>query len=146
MIGIQISYPVTRMDKGFPKLWLGGVGLTFIFCMLADDVKKWSLLIIFVLFIGGLYYFNKTVWDIADEVKDYGEYLSVSKSGVLVDIPFTNISRIGLTYTNHKHLITIKLYKSCPLGDSITFRAHEGYPTFRTPKILNELKSRVNCA
>jgi len=142
----NISYPVTKNDQAFAKLWLVLIGVIIIFGLFAEGFSLFGLVACVAMFIIGLYYFNQTVWGLASEVLDCGHFLRVSKSGKTEDIPLNEIKAIDLTYPNHKHLITIKTMKPTIIGASITFRADKGYPLFSKPKILIELKERIKNA
>ena len=146
MAGKKISFPARKSDKDFAKLWLGSVGIVLLFALVSEGFEMWSLPIILIFFLGGLRYFNKTVWGIADQVDDCGEYLRVSKGSKTDEITISSICEVCLAYPNHKHLITIKLSKSCLFGRSVTFRSHKGFPVFRAPEAFFDLKHRVDSA
>ena len=146
MAGKKISFPPTKFDKEFAKLWLGVIGVTFLFGLVAEGFSILGLIICALMFGAGLFYFNKTVWALADEVWDCGDHLKVVKSGKHQLVRFNEIKEIDLTYPNHKHLITIKAEVSGSIGSNFTFRAVSGYPVFRSPEVLSQLKQRVKNA
>ena len=80
------------------------------------------------------------------EVWDNGDHLEVVKGQKKRSINLNDISKVSSTYPNHKHLITIKTISSGKFGKSIIFRASKGYPFFKHPKVLSELKQRIRSA
>ena len=139
-----ISFQVTNSDKSFAKFWVGAFGLTLVFGALTFNFVLLSICSA-MLFIG-IYYFNKTVWSVMDEVWDNGDHLEVVKGQKKRSINLNDISKVSSTYPNHKHLITIKTISSGKFGKSIIFRASKGYPFFKHPKVLSELKQRIRSA
>ena len=137
---------MTKYDKSFPKLWLGGIGAVFLFGLFAEGFATSGLFVCAAMLMLGVYYFNKTVWCVVDEVLDYGDFLRIIKSGKQQDIHVSDIVEINLTYPNHKHLLTITTTNAGDLGSAITFRATKGYPWLRSPKLLKQLRERVKNA
>jgi hypothetical protein len=141
-----ISFPVTRHDRNFARLWLGALSLIFVFGLFAEDFSFFGLVICALMLGFGIEYFNKTVWSVVAEVWDCGSYLKVVSPNKQQKINFEEISEIELTYSNLLHLITIKSKVSGSFGKVITFRATSGYPWFRRPKLLSELQKRMKNA
>tara|TARA_Y100001968_G_scaffold322450_1_gene358552 strand:- start:594 stop:1040 length:447 start_codon:yes stop_codon:yes gene_type:complete len=139
-----ISFQVTNCDKFFAKFWLGAIGITLILGALTFNFVLISICSV-MLFIG-IYYFNKTLWSVMDEVWDCGDHLEVIKGQKKRSISLNNILEVSSTYSNHKHLITIKTICSGKFGNSITFRATKGYPFFKHPRVLPELNQRIRNA
>ncbi|MEX1666468.1 hypothetical protein [Zhongshania arctica] len=143
MSGELISFPAKGFDRSFAKLWLGFFAIACLFILAAEGVFSFGAFVCLFMLAVGFYYFKQTVWGLADEVWDNGDFLLVVKSGQQYQLFFNQIKSIKHTYPNHKHLITISTKYNNSFGRSVTFRAEKGYPVLKSPKILNSLQGRV---
>jgi hypothetical protein len=134
----------------FPLLWFGGL----LFILLGDlsDGAGWQdpELLVLPLAVGvvGFAIFRVFVWNLADEVDDFGGYLVVRRGAQEARIALEDIVDITCPVLVNPQRITLRLAAPCALGDTLHFlpKLHFSLnPVARSPVFLN-LKERVGAA
>src|SRR5579875_479267 len=69
----------------------------------------------------GYFLFRRLAWDLADEVRDGGNFLLVRKGPVEQRIPLANVMNVSMSQFTHPRRLTLRLRTSCAFGDEIAF-------------------------
>jgi len=139
----RISKPLTYLEKEFPKVWLGFVVCTVVFVLFFGENKAIGIFFGLQMAIFGSYFFKKTVWNVADEVIDYGDYLLFRKAGIEQKVYFTDISEIDCFQMNMPEIVVVSTSVSGDIGAKLTFKVKDSWIPFRYSKITRELRQRV---
>lgn len=79
--------------------------------------------LIFPVLMGAFGYFilKKLVFDLVDEVYDFGDFLVVKNNNEEVKVPLTNIKNISYSYFTNPKRVTLSLREPCAFGKEISF-------------------------
>lgn len=91
---------------------------------------------------------RKIIWDLADEVLDWGDFLEVRFGDERDRIPLANIINISYSYMTSPARVTLTLRTPCRFGNEVSFAPPRQFtliPFVRNPDIL-ELIQRVDAA
>ena len=114
------------MKRIFPAFWLAIVSAGLIVSLVVSfrrhaDVPPPALFMFALMFVIGFLVFRKLLWDLADEVRDGGDFLIVRRGGIEERIPLSNVVNVSMSqFTNPKRL-SLRLRTPCKLGDEIVF-------------------------
>ena len=111
------------MKRVFPVFWFGfimlfmGIGLTQ-----GAGGERWMFVIQpLVMAAFGYVLFRKLLWDLADDVRDGGAHLLVSKGGVEERVALSNVINIDCTRWVNPQRVTLRLRTPGKLGAEIAF-------------------------
>ncbi len=122
VIESRISSSYTRFHKRiFPVFWLGIIFIILIQIWFKNQLTPLVLLIAFCMMLLGYFIMKKTLWDLADEVRDYGNFLLVSKGGIEEKIMLSNILTMTESASLNPSRITLVLARRGVLGKQIAF-------------------------
>jgi len=109
--------------KVFPLLWFGILAFVLITCILskAYDSNPMFIGAPGIMAIFGYFLMKKLVWDLVDEVYDYGDYLLVKNRGYEERVALSNIRNVSATSMVNPPRITLRLVKPCRFGPEIAF-------------------------
>ncbi len=69
----------------------------------------------------GFFLFRKLLWDLADEVRDGGNYLLVRRGSVEDRIALASVMNVDSSQFTNPRRITLRLRSASKLGDQIVF-------------------------
>jgi hypothetical protein len=107
----------------FPFLWFGILAFTAIVGILSKAYDKAPMLLVVpgVLAVFGYFLMKKLVWDLVDEVYDYGDYLLIKNRGQEERISLSNIMNVSATMMVNPPRITLRLVTPGRFGPEIAF-------------------------
>jgi hypothetical protein len=107
----------------FPIVWFGILAVIFVAALLGDKTKSDPMVIAMPLIMAafGFFIIKHFVWNLADEVLDYGDYLLVRKGGEEDRIPLSNIMNVSSTVATNPKRITLRLLKPGKFGPNVHF-------------------------
>lgn len=119
--------------------------------MLVDGVIKKQpaiLLVPFVMAAIGFIVLKRLTFDLADEVKDAGEFLLVRKGSVEQRIAMDEIINVSMSYMVNPPRLSLRLRKPGKLGDEVTFIPQNkfSFNPFARNLIAEDLIARVDRA
>jgi hypothetical protein len=121
---ITISSSTIKFYKiVFPIFWFGFLALFLIAGVAAGAPLKQPIFILMPLAMGvlGFVLMRKLVWDLVDEVRDYGDYLAVRNGAEEDTIAISNIMNVSANTLTNPPRITLRLVHPCKFGAEITF-------------------------
>lgn len=107
----------------FPVLWFVFVVALVVMASAAGAWKREPVLVITPLsmVVIGYFLFRKLVWDLADEVRDGGGFLVVSKGSVVEGIALADVMNVSFTRFANPPRIALRLRSPGRLGDEVAF-------------------------
>lgn len=126
----KISRPTFFLKRVFPAVWLGGVGLGAIAAATAffsgRDANGHPLPIVVVvvpllMLVFGFTLFRKLIWDLADEVDDFGDYLRVRRGDIDERVNLADVMNVSMSQFTNPPRLTLRLRKPGAFGDEIVF-------------------------
>jgi hypothetical protein len=145
-VPVKISFPESKTSKEMAKIIVFFWVVLVVLGLFEDDFELVYLIPISILFIVLLGLIYKSSLCLADEVWDHGDYFKVVKGKTCRDIKLSEISNVETTFSNQKHLISLKLKGKRLFNNEVVFRATKGYLIFSPPPVLQEIKDRVKDA
>lgn len=109
-----------------PAIWVlmvsfGGLVVTGVIFQAHAKVAPAALAGPVLALVFGIVLFRKLVWDLADEVKDGGDFLIVRRGSIEDRVQLTNVMNVNMSqFTNPKRL-TLRLRTPGKFGDEIVF-------------------------
>lgn len=97
------------IKRAFPVLWFGFVAVLVVIASAAGAWKREPILVIqpLLMIVIGYFLFRKLVWDLADEVRDGGGFLLVSKGRVEERIALADVMNVNFTRFANPPRITL---------------------------------------
>lgn len=148
---IKISSSLTFFNKKiFPLIWFG-----FLAFFLIEEIthriyetKPLALIVPFVMAVFGYFVMKNLIWDLADEVYDYGEFLLIRRSDKEERVALSNIMNVSFSDNRNARRITLRLVQPGSLGAEISFSPVSSFtiiPSAKNP-IAEDLIIRVDNA
>ena len=110
------------VKRVFPAFWFGFLAIFSVTFALNGAAKDASFLIgPIAMVIFGFLLMRKFVWDLADEVRDGGDYLLVRRGSIEEKVPLTNVMNVNMSQFSNPPRLSLRLRKVGPLGDEIVF-------------------------
>jgi hypothetical protein len=140
------------LKRVFPILWLGLVGLGVAMPFLvppkprnsavqAPPPEIFMLVPVMMLGIGAVLY-RKLIWDLADEVQDFGDTLRVRRGSVEERVRLADVMNVSMSQFTNPKRITLRLRKPGAFGDEVVFIPRA--PMFRlNPFARNAIAERL---
>lgn len=149
IISSKQTFFVKRM---FPILWLGIVGLGVAMPFLVPPKPKnlavhapppGIFMIVPAMMLGiGVLLFRKLIWDLADEVEDFGDYLRVRRGSIEERVKLADVMNVSMSQFTNPKRITLRLRKPGAFGDEVAFIPQA--PVFRlNPFTRNAIAERL---
>lgn len=135
--------------KIFPAMWFGF--LAFFIIVISDGADDRDALFVMAPILLGVFavvVLKKLVWDLVDEVHDYGDYLLIRNKGEEEKVAIANIMNVSpTTYTNPPR-ITLRLVTPSRFGSEIAFSpvSGMGFNPFAKNPVAEDLIVRVDRA
>ena len=110
----------------FPVFWFGMIAV-FLLTSIVEAMQDpghfvpMSLFAPIVMLLFGWLLFWIFVWDLADMVDDYGDYLRVRRGGVEERVPLTNVVNVSMIQFTNPARLSLRLRTPCKFGDEIVF-------------------------
>ena len=126
----KISRPTFFLKRVFPALWLGGVGVGAVVAATAFFSGKDAgghplpimvLVVPLLMLVFGFTLFRKLIWDLADEVEDFGDYLRVRRGGIDERVNLADVMNVNMSQFTNPPRLTLRLRKPGAFGDEIVF-------------------------
>jgi len=138
------------MKKIFPAIWFGFLAL-FLILVIATGAAKISFMLWIMplaMAVFGFFLMKYLVWDLMDEVIDYGDYLVVTYGGQQDVVNLTNIMNINVSTQQRPPRITLRLRIAGKFGDEVSFLPVTEFSInpFKRSKLADELIIRVDKA
>ncbi len=138
------------IKKVFPAVWLGFVAVGLINSLVSGGFKEAPafVLVPIAMLIFGFFLFRHFVWDLADEVKDAGDYLIVRKGSVEDRIPLHDIMNVSMSMATNPQRLSLRLRKAGKLGSEVVFSPARNFSfnPFARNAIAEDLIVRVDRA
>jgi hypothetical protein len=122
------------MKRILPAIWLvmvlfGGSAAAIAIIRGHANVAPAMLIGPLVILVFGFVLFRKLLWDLADQVKDGGDFLVVRRGSVEDSVQLSNVINVSMSqFTNPKRL-TLRLRMPGKFGDEVVFIPRR--PTFQ---------------
>jgi hypothetical protein len=147
----KISSNLTfTMKKIFPAMWFGFLALFFMLVIGSGMAQKSGMLLIVptALAVFGFFLIKLLIWDLMDEVIDYGNHLIVKYHGQEDIIYLTNIMNISVSIQQHPPRITLRLRTAGKFGEEVAFFPITEFSInpFKKNQLAEELISRIDKA
>lgn len=109
--------------KVFPLLWFGILALVLITGIWSKAYYSNPMFMVApgIMVVFGYFLMKKLVWDLVDEVYDYGDYLLVKNRGQEERVALSNIMNVSATTMVNPPRITLRLVKPGRFGPEIAF-------------------------
>ena len=109
--------------KVLPVLWFGILAFVLIAGILSKAYNGNPMVIVGpgIMIVFGYFMMKKLVWDLVDEVYDYGDYLLVRNGGQEERVALSNIMNVSATTLVNPPRITLRLVKPGRFGPEIAF-------------------------
>jgi len=126
----KISRPTFFLKRVFPALWLGGVGVGAVVAATAFFSGKDAgghplpimvLVVPLLMLVFGFTLFRKLIWDLADEVEDFGDYLRVRRGSVEERVNLVDVMNVSMNQFSNPRRLSLRLRKPGAFGDEIVF-------------------------
>jgi hypothetical protein len=107
----------------FPAFWFGFLALFLVIGAATGVWRKEPVFVIQPLLMAafGFFLFRKLLWDLADEVRDGGNYLLVRRGSVEERIALASVMNVDSSQFTNPRRITLRLRSASKLGDQIVF-------------------------
>jgi hypothetical protein len=99
-----------------------------------------------IMVVFGAIMFRKLVWDLADEVRDGGDYLLVRRGRIEERLPLEDVMNVSMSQFTNPRRLTLRLRTPGKLGDEVTFIPKSPFqlnPFARNP-VAEKLIARVD--
>ncbi|MGA9852114.1 MAG: hypothetical protein WBR15_04220 [Gammaproteobacteria bacterium] len=139
------------IKRVLPVIWFGllvVITVAVVFVMIhAHKYHVLAFVLIWSMFMMGVGYFvmKKLVFDLVDEVWDFGSELLVKNGGEEAHIPLANIANVGYAGYINPPRVTLTLRQPCRFGKEVTFFPKGiSFSPFPKNRIARELIERVD--
>jgi hypothetical protein len=120
----QISSSQTFfMKRVFPAFWFGFLAVFLLVGAATGAWKKEPVFVIQPVLMAafGYFLFRKLIWDLADEVRDGGNFLLVRKGGVEERVALADVMNVDSSQFTNPRRITLRLRRPGKLGNEVVF-------------------------
>jgi hypothetical protein len=136
--------------KVFPAFWFGFLAIFVTASVLtgAGTAEPMFLIMPIAMAIFGFVLMRKLVWNLVDEVYDYGDYLLVKNNGEQEMIALSNVMNVSASTLTNPPRITLRLVNAGTFGSEITFSPVTNWTLnpFAKNQIADHLMVRVDRA
>ena len=136
--------------KVFPLLWFGILAFVALVGIVSKAYYNTPVILVVpcIMAVFGYFLMKKLVWDLVDEVYDYGSYLLVKNNGQEERISLSNIMNVSATTMINPPRITLRLVTPCRFGSEIAFSPARPFTLnpFAKNAVAEDLIARVYLA
>jgi hypothetical protein len=133
-----------------PIIWIGGctvVGGLGLYAALSKGSGLFPFVVIMpIIFVLGIYFMKKYVFDLVDEVWDDGDTLVVKNKGQEQRIALADITNVSYSPMTSPPRVVLSLRHPTVFGDQVAFCAPVQIMTFATSPAITDLIKRVERA
>ena len=138
------------MKKIFPATWFGFIAL-FLVLVISTGVVKQSVMLLIVpiiMAVFGFFLMKLLVWDLMDEVIDYGDHLVVKYHDQEDVINLSNIMNVNVTMNQRPPRVSLQLRVAGKFGKEVAFFPVTQFSLnpFRKNPVIEELIIRIDKA
>ena len=134
----------------FPALWFGILAFVMVIMIVSRAYERAPIAIVVpcLMAIFGYFMMKKLVWDLVDEVYDYGDFLLVRNHGEEEKVPLSDIINVSATVLVNPPRVTLRLVKPGKFGEEISFSPIRPFTInpFARNKVTDDLITRVDRA
>lgn len=134
----------------FPVLWFGILAFVLLMMVASKVYEKAPVAVVVpcVLMVFGYFMMKKIVWDLVDEVYDFGDYLLIRNGGDEERVPLSNIINVSSTLFMNPPRVTLRLAKPGKYGEEISFSPIRPFTfnPFARNQVIDDLIVRVDKA
>jgi hypothetical protein len=136
------------IKKVLPAIWFAIVCFGGIVTALSGVVANQPMVLVgpVLMLVLGFFLFRKLIWDMADEVRDGGDYLLVRRGDVEERVPLSNVMNVSLSQFTNPRRLTLRLRSAGKFGDEVVFIPASSFrfsPLARNP-VAEDLMRRVD--
>jgi hypothetical protein len=134
----------------FPVIWFGFLALFLLAPFLARKSPGGPPVVVFVvpvfMAIFGYFFMKKLIFDLADEVVDEGDALTVRFGSERQRIPLSEIINVSYSYMQNPNRVTLTLRTPCQFGKEVAFSPPARFLPFAKSPLITDLIERVDAA
>jgi hypothetical protein len=134
----------------FPLIWIGGfalIGGLGLYAALSKGSGLFPFVVIMpIIFVLGIYFMKKYVFDLVDEVWDDGDALVVRNKGQEQRIALADITNVSYAAMTSPPRVVLSLRHPTVFGDEVAFCAPVQIMTFSQSPLIADLIKRVERA
>ena len=134
----------------FPLIWFGFLAIFVVSTTLAGAAESDPIFLIgpAAMAVFGFFLMKKLVWDLVDEVYDYGDFLLIKNRGEEERVALSNIMNVSASTAMNPPRITLRLVRPGKFGGEIAFSPVMGFTLnpFATSQVADDLIVRVDRA
>jgi hypothetical protein len=134
----------------FPVFWFGLLALFFLLPLLVRKSAGGPPFVVFLvpafMLVFGYFLMKKLVFDLADEVVDEGDALTVRFGSERQRIPLSEIINVSYSYMQNPNRVTLTLRTPCPFGKEVSFSPPARFVPFAKNPIVADLIDRIDAA
>ena len=109
-----------------PAIWVlmvsfGGLVVTGVIFQAHANVAPAMLIGPVLMLMFGIVLFRKLVWDLADEVKDGGDFLIVRRGSIEDRVQLSNVINVSMSQLTNPKRLSLRLRTPGKFGDEIVF-------------------------
>ena len=128
------------IKRVFPLLWVALL-LAFLVSAFAND--EWNKDPFFIvapilMIVIGFVAFRSMIWNLADEVRDGGDFLRVRRGSLEERVPLADVVNVGVSQFTNPQRISLRLRTRGKFGDEIAFLPRQPVLQFN-PMARNEI-------
>jgi len=135
------------MKRVFPVFWFGFLALFLLLVVFTGAFKKDVLFLVIPLAMAlfGLALMRALIWDLADEVKDGGDFLLVRRGRIEERVQLGNVVNVGMSQFTNPPRLSLRLRTAGQLGDEVVFipRGRPRLNPFARNELAEQLLQRV---
>ncbi len=136
-----ISSSTTFINKWLmPVSWFAGLSIVMLAGITNGAVEQDIMFLVtpLLMMAAGYLMFRNMLWDIVDEVVDFGDRLVVTWKGKKESILISNIMNVSYKVDQNPPRVTLRLRSPCRFGSEITFS-----PIVRGAYLLNGNRNAI---
>ena len=131
-----------------PAIWFASVCFGGVVVALSGVLTQQPVVLVgpVLMLVLGFFLFRKLIWDLADEVRDGGDYLLIRRGEIEERVPLSNVMNVSLSQFTNPRRLTLRLRKPGKFGDEVVFVPASSFsfsPFARNP-VAEDLIHRVD--
>ena len=144
----KISGSTFYFKKLFPTVWFGFL-VFFFFISLTSGASGASVMFLVVpviMAVFGYFFFQKMVWNLADEVYDYGDFLEFRQGQKTQRVSLNEIINIDYSHMSSPERVVIHTRQAGAIGKELAFCLPMRIHLYSKSPLIKELIERVDAA
>jgi hypothetical protein len=142
----KISGSTFYFKKIFPIVWFGFLAFFFVISITsgAAAASVMFLVVPIIMAVFGYFFFQKIVWDLADEVYDYGDFLEFRKGQKTQRVSLNEIVNIDYSHMSSPERVVVHTRLGGAIGKELAFCLPMRFHLFSKSPLIQELIDRVD--